>query len=187
MHAYVGSVLPACLPSVGRSRSSPALHAACWPAHPRCCPTPLFRAGQGAVRVLLLPPHRHRLQRRGAPLVELLRQLSTEPTAAQLALLFAAHSGLLCLLTLPLPLHGGSRHCRRASTLPTALPNPHSPPHPLTPPLPSSLQVGAISRPNRAGASSACGALIACTSHLKSEGLDANLKTPGVHDPLEPE
>jgi hypothetical protein len=37
------------------------------------------------------------------------------------------------------------------------------------------------------GASSACGALIACTSHLKSEGLEANVKTPGVHDPLEPE
>ncbi|KAI7841811.1 hypothetical protein COHA_004534 [Chlorella ohadii] len=51
----------------------------------------------------------------------------------------------------------------------------------------SNGEVGAISRPNRAGASSACGALIACTSHLKSEGLDANLKTPGVHDPLEPE
>ena len=47
--------------------------------------------------------------------------------------------------------------------------------------------VGGISRPNRPGASSACGALIACTSHLKSEGLEANLKTPGVHDPLEPE
>lgn len=37
------------------------------------------------------------------------------------------------------------------------------------------------------GASSACGALIACTSHLKSEGLEVNCKTPGVHDPLEPE
>ena len=47
--------------------------------------------------------------------------------------------------------------------------------------------VGAISRPNRAGASSACGALIACTGHLKEEGLEANCKTPGVHDPLEPE
>lgn len=54
-------------------------------------------------------------------------------------------------------------------------------------PPPPSLQVGAISRPNRAGASSACGALIACTSHLKTEGLDSNLKQPGVHDPLEPE
>ncbi|KAL4431647.1 hypothetical protein ABPG77_001489 [Micractinium sp. CCAP 211/92] len=51
----------------------------------------------------------------------------------------------------------------------------------------SNGDVGAISRPNRPGASSACGALIACTSHLKSEGLDANLKTPGEHDPLEPE
>jgi hypothetical protein len=47
--------------------------------------------------------------------------------------------------------------------------------------------VGGISRPNRPGTSSACGALIACTGHLKAEGLDANLKVPGVHDPLEPE
>ncbi len=47
--------------------------------------------------------------------------------------------------------------------------------------------VGGISRPNRPGASSACGALIACTSHLKAEGIEENLKTPGVHDPLEPE
>nr|AXF41557.1 LCI420 protein [Chlorella sp. ArM0029B] len=47
--------------------------------------------------------------------------------------------------------------------------------------------VGGIARPNRAAASSACGALIACTSHLKAEGLDANLKVPGVHDPMEPE
>lgn len=52
---------------------------------------------------------------------------------------------------------------------------------------PARMQVGAIARPNRPGASSACGALIACTSHLKAEGLDANLKTPGEHDPLEPE
>lgn len=48
-------------------------------------------------------------------------------------------------------------------------------------------KIGAISRPGRPGASSACGALIACTSHLKAEGLEANCKTPGVHDPLEPE
>ena len=48
-------------------------------------------------------------------------------------------------------------------------------------------EVGAISRPNRAGASSACGALIACTHSLREEGLQANMKVPGVHDPLEPE
>ena len=47
--------------------------------------------------------------------------------------------------------------------------------------------VGGISRPNRPGASSACGALIACTGDLKREGLESNCRTPGVHDPLEPE
>lgn len=48
-------------------------------------------------------------------------------------------------------------------------------------------KVGGISRPGRPGASSACGALIACTNDLKKDGLEASCKTPGVHDPLEPE
>ncbi|KAJ9506074.1 hypothetical protein QJQ45_016619 [Haematococcus lacustris] len=47
--------------------------------------------------------------------------------------------------------------------------------------------VGAISRPNRAATSSACGALIACTGDLKKDGLEAASQVPGVHDPLEPE
>lgn len=48
-------------------------------------------------------------------------------------------------------------------------------------------KVGAVSRPNRPGASAACGALIAALGNLKAEGLDVNCKQPGVHDPLEPE
>ncbi|EFJ44558.1 low-CO2 inducible protein [Volvox carteri f. nagariensis] len=48
-------------------------------------------------------------------------------------------------------------------------------------------KVGAVSRPNRPGASAACGALIACLGDLKKDGLEANVKAPGVHDPLEPE
>ncbi len=45
-------------------------------------------------------------------------------------------------------------------------------------------KVGGISRPNRPGASSACGALIACTGDLKTYGLDASCSAPGNHDPL---
>jgi len=48
-------------------------------------------------------------------------------------------------------------------------------------------KVGAISRPNRPGASAACGALIKTMLDLKEEGVDANCSTPGSHDPLEPE
>lgn len=48
-------------------------------------------------------------------------------------------------------------------------------------------KVGAIARPNRPGASAACGALIKTMLDLKEEGVDANCSTPGSHDPLEPE
>ncbi|GLI71752.1 hypothetical protein VaNZ11_017071, partial [Volvox africanus] len=48
-------------------------------------------------------------------------------------------------------------------------------------------KVGAVSRPNRPGASAACGALIACLGDLKRDGLEAHVRAPGVHDPLEPE
>ncbi|GFR41691.1 hypothetical protein Agub_g2438 [Astrephomene gubernaculifera] len=48
-------------------------------------------------------------------------------------------------------------------------------------------KVGAVSRPNRPGASAACGALIACMGDLKRDGLEASCKAPGQHDPLEPE
>jgi hypothetical protein len=48
-------------------------------------------------------------------------------------------------------------------------------------------KIGGISRPNRPGASSACGALIAACGELKKDGLEPHLKAPGVHDPLEPE
>ncbi|PNH04819.1 hypothetical protein TSOC_008923 [Tetrabaena socialis] len=48
-------------------------------------------------------------------------------------------------------------------------------------------KVGAVSRPNRPGSSAACGALIAALGDLKREGLEAHVKAPGVHDPLEPE
>eukprot|EP00198_Chlamydomonas_reinhardtii_P002957 XP_001692293.1 LCIB-like gene [Chlamydomonas reinhardtii] len=48
-------------------------------------------------------------------------------------------------------------------------------------------KVGAVSRPNRHGAGAACGALTACMGDLKRDGLEANCKQPGVHDPLEPE
>ncbi|KAG2425052.1 hypothetical protein HXX76_013961 [Chlamydomonas incerta] len=51
----------------------------------------------------------------------------------------------------------------------------------------SNGKVGAVSRPNRPGASAACGALIACMGDLKRDGLEVNCKQPGVHDPLEPE
>lgn len=48
-------------------------------------------------------------------------------------------------------------------------------------------KIGAVSRPNRPGASAACGALIAALGDLKKEGVDVNCKSPGEHDPLEPE
>jgi hypothetical protein len=47
-------------------------------------------------------------------------------------------------------------------------------------------KVGAISRPNRPGASAACGALIKTMLDLKAEGVD-DVVGPGSHDPLEPE
>jgi len=47
--------------------------------------------------------------------------------------------------------------------------------------------VGAISRPGRAGASCACGALAASLSAMKSEGVGPSCKMPGVHDPSDPE
>eukprot|EP00200_Dunaliella_tertiolecta_P007906 CAMPEP_0202374188 /NCGR_PEP_ID=MMETSP1127-20130417/5069_1 /ASSEMBLY_ACC=CAM_ASM_000462 /TAXON_ID=3047 /ORGANISM="Dunaliella tertiolecta, Strain CCMP1320" /LENGTH=415 /DNA_ID=CAMNT_0048971285 /DNA_START=57 /DNA_END=1304 /DNA_ORIENTATION=- len=51
----------------------------------------------------------------------------------------------------------------------------------------SAGEVGKISRPNRPGASCACGALNACLGSFKAEGLDVHCKGPGVHDPLDPE
>lgn len=48
-------------------------------------------------------------------------------------------------------------------------------------------KVGAIARPNRPGASAACGALIKTMLDLKEEGVDAAVSSPGAHDPLEPE
>ncbi|KXZ50484.1 hypothetical protein GPECTOR_16g659 [Gonium pectorale] len=48
-------------------------------------------------------------------------------------------------------------------------------------------KVGAVSRPNRPGASAACGALIAALGDLKKDGLESHCKAPGQHDPLEPE
>jgi len=47
-------------------------------------------------------------------------------------------------------------------------------------------KVGAISRPNRPGASAACGALIKTMLDIKAEGVD-DVVGPGQHDPLEPE
>jgi len=47
--------------------------------------------------------------------------------------------------------------------------------------------LGAIYRPNRPGTSCACGALSKVLGELKAEGLERNLKIPGVHDPLDPE
>lgn len=47
--------------------------------------------------------------------------------------------------------------------------------------------VGKIHRPGRAGSSSACGALIAALSQIQESGLAAQVKQPGVHDPLDPE
>jgi len=51
----------------------------------------------------------------------------------------------------------------------------------------SLAKIGAINRPNRPGLSAACGALCACLNDFKKDGLEANCKVPGVHDPLEPE
>ncbi|GBF88278.1 hypothetical protein Rsub_00990 [Raphidocelis subcapitata] len=48
-------------------------------------------------------------------------------------------------------------------------------------------ELGAISRPNRPGKSCACGAMAASLAQLQSEGLDSNVRVPGVHDPLDPE
>lgn len=48
-------------------------------------------------------------------------------------------------------------------------------------------KIGAIARPNRPGASAACGALIKTMLDLKEEGIDAAVSSPGSHDPLEPE
>lgn len=39
--------------------------------------------------------------------------------------------------------------------------------------------IGAISRPNRPGASAACGALIKTMLDLKEEGVDSNVSSPG--------
>jgi hypothetical protein len=46
---------------------------------------------------------------------------------------------------------------------------------------------GVLCRPGRPGKSSACGALLKALSDLKEEGLGANCKTPGVHEPENPE
>lgn len=46
---------------------------------------------------------------------------------------------------------------------------------------------GVLCRPGRPGKSGACGALIKGLSDLKEQGLAENAKTPGVHDPENPE
>ncbi len=51
----------------------------------------------------------------------------------------------------------------------------------------SAGKVSAIARPGRAGTSCACGALAKCLGEIKAEGVEVNCKTPGVHDPLDPE
>ncbi|GFR52778.1 hypothetical protein Agub_g15383 [Astrephomene gubernaculifera] len=48
-------------------------------------------------------------------------------------------------------------------------------------------EVGAIARPGRPKKSCACGALQKCLVELQSEGLEAAVRSPGLHDPLEPE
>ncbi|GIL65559.1 hypothetical protein Vafri_19309 [Volvox africanus] len=48
-------------------------------------------------------------------------------------------------------------------------------------------EIGAITRPGRPKKSCACGALQKCLIELKSEGVEAALRSPGLHDPLEPE
>lgn len=47
--------------------------------------------------------------------------------------------------------------------------------------------MGAISRPGRAGASCACGALIGSLVQIKEAGLASSCKKPGVHDYADPE
>ena len=51
----------------------------------------------------------------------------------------------------------------------------------------SAGEVGAISRPGRAGKSCACGALAACLGQFTAGGYTQYCKVPGVHDPLDPE
>ncbi|KAL6759182.1 low-CO2-inducible protein [Haematococcus lacustris] len=51
----------------------------------------------------------------------------------------------------------------------------------------SAGEVGAITRPGRSVKSCACGALQKCLIELKAEGYTKNCKTPGVHNPLDPE
>jgi hypothetical protein len=51
----------------------------------------------------------------------------------------------------------------------------------------STGEVGAISRPGRPGASSACGALKAALGEVQSKGLEANCSQPGAHDAQDPE
>ncbi|PNH10436.1 hypothetical protein TSOC_002842 [Tetrabaena socialis] len=48
-------------------------------------------------------------------------------------------------------------------------------------------EVGAITRPGRPKKSCACGALQKCLMELKAEGVEAAVRSPGLHDPLEPE
>ncbi|GLC33492.1 hypothetical protein PLESTB_000080900 [Pleodorina starrii] len=48
-------------------------------------------------------------------------------------------------------------------------------------------EMGAISRPGRPKKSCACGALQKCLIELKAEGVEAAVRSPGLHDPLEPE
>mmetsp|Transcript_20930 Transcript_20930/g.54554 ORF Transcript_20930/g.54554 Transcript_20930/m.54554 type:complete len:482 (+) Transcript_20930:98-1543(+) len=47
--------------------------------------------------------------------------------------------------------------------------------------------IGKISRPNRPGSSSACGALCACLADFQKDGVEANCRVPGVHDAENPE
>jgi hypothetical protein len=48
-------------------------------------------------------------------------------------------------------------------------------------------EVGTISRPGRQKVSCACGALHAALGDIRAEGVAANCRMPGVHDPLDPE
>jgi len=51
----------------------------------------------------------------------------------------------------------------------------------------STGKVGNISRPGRSGASGACGALIAACGQIRDNGLEPNVKRPGVHESQNPE
>ncbi|KAF5838159.1 hypothetical protein DUNSADRAFT_3284 [Dunaliella salina] len=51
----------------------------------------------------------------------------------------------------------------------------------------SANEIGKISRPNRPGPSSACGALCACLADFQKDGVEANCRVPGVHDAENPE